>query len=257
MSSLKKIILLTITIIFLGCDDKEENSPIDQVATIGTITVDFNHYWGNEKVTSADFNTTRFTNENNDTQTISKLKYLISNLTLHKANGESIKLSDYYLVDLAGLNSNTSITVSDVPVGDYSSVSFTFGFNEDDNIGGVYLDLNSALWNWPSMLGGGYHFMQFEGKYGATGTENPYAYHMGTARVSMDVFEQNYFDVSINGFTMGEETSAEIKMDISEWFKDTYTWDLSVYDTPLMTNYDAQLLMNQNGQTVFSLGEIN
>ena len=80
---------------------------------------------------------------------------------------------------------------------------------------------------------------------------------MGTARVSMDVFEQNYFDVSINGFTMGEETSAEIKMDISEWFKDTYTWDLSVYDTPLMTNYDAQLLMNQNGQTVFSLGEIN
>lgn len=256
MNPLKKIILLTITITFLGCDDKE-NDTIDPVASIGTITVDFNHYWGNEKVTSADFNITTFTNENNDIQTISKLKYLISNLTLHKANGESLKINDYYLVDLAGLNSNTSITVSDVPVGNYSSVSFTFGFNEADNVEGAYLDLNSASWDWPTMLGGGYHFMQFEGKYGATGTENSYAYHMGTARVSTDVFEQNFFDVSINGFIMGEETSAEIKMDISEWFKNTYTWDLSLYDSPLMTNYDAQLLMNQNGQTVFSLGEIN
>lgn len=256
MKPLKKLALIALLISFSGCDDKE-NTIIDPVTTIGTITVDFNHYWGSEKITSADFNTTTFTNENNDIQTISKLKYLISNLTLHKANGESLKLNDYYLVDLAGLNSNTSITVSDVPVGNYSSVSFTFGFNEADNIEGAYLDLNSASWDWPAMLGGGYHFMQFEGKYGATGTENPYAYHMGTARVSTDVFEQNFFDVSINGFIMGEETSAEIKMDISEWFKNPYTWDLNVYNTPLMTNYDAQLLINQNGQSVFSLGEVN
>ncbi len=256
MIPFKKLVLIVLLVSFLGCDDNE-NTIIDPITTIGTITVDFNHYWGSEKITSADFNTTTFTNENNDIQTISKLKYLISNLTLHKANGESLKLNDYYLVDLAGLNSNTSITVSDVPVGNYSSVSFTFGFNEADNIEGAYLDLNSASWNWPAMLGGGYHFMQFEGKYGTTGTENPYAYHMGTARVSTDVFEQNFFDVSINGFIMGEETSTEIKMDISEWFKNPYTWDLSVYSTPLMTNYDAQLLMNQNGQSVFSLGVVN
>lgn len=256
MKPLKKIILLTLFITFIGCDNKDDDNT-EPAPTFGTLTINFNHYWDGEKVTSADFDNTVFANANGDKLTISKLRYLISNLTLHQANGTSTKLSDYYLVDLAGLNSNTSITISDVPIANFSNATFTFGFNETDNVDGAYTDLNSASWNWPEMFGGGYHFMQFEGKYGATGTENPYAYHMGTARVSAGVFEQNYIDVTLDGFTTTGDATLEIKMNIDEWFKNPNTWDLNVYDTSLMPNYDAQIMMRQNGRTVFRLGEVN
>lgn len=247
----KFLITLMFISSFFGCDDNDEPS-----TNLGSITINFNNYWENEKVTSGDFNTTIVTNANNDLMSISKLRYLLSNITLHKSDGSSTKLIDYYLIDLAGLSSN-SFTISDVAVDTYSSISFTFGFNEIDNIDGNYLDLNSASWNWPEMLGGGYHFMQFEGKYGATGTENPFAYHMGTARVSPGVFEQNFFDVSLGGFTTNEDTTIEIKMNIDEWFKNPNTWDLDTHNINLMPNYNAQKLMQQNGASVFSLGEIN
>ncbi len=235
----------------IGCDDN------DTATFGGAITINFNHYWNGEKVTSGDFNIETYTNANNDILTISKLRYLISNITLHKSDGSSEKLIDYYLVDLASLSSN-SFSISDIIHSDtYSSISFTFGFNEADNIDGNYLDLNSASWNWPAMLGGGYHFMQFEGKYGATGTENPFAYHMGTARVSPGVFEQNFFDVSLGGFSTTENTTVEIKMNLDQWFENPNTWDLDVYNTTLMPNYNAQILMHQNGASVFSLGTIN
>ena len=42
-------------------------------------------------------------------------------------------------------------------------------------------------------------------------------------------------------------------MDISEWFKTPNTWSLNEYDVNLMSNYEAQLLMNQNGASVFSV----
>ncbi|PHR73652.1 MAG: hypothetical protein COA67_02690 [Lutibacter sp.] len=253
MNLLKKLLMLVLIISLLGCDDKDS-----ETITFGdAITINFNHYWDGEKVSSADFNVETYTNANNDILTISKLRYLVSNITLHKSDGSSTKLIDYYLVDLSTLG-NTSFSISDIIDADsYSSISFTFGFNEADNIDGNYLDLNSASWNWPAMLGGGYHFMQFEGKYGATGTENPFAYHNGTARVSTGVFEQNFFDVSLGGFSTTENTTVEIKMNVDQWFENPYTWDLDTYNTTLMPNYDAQKLMQQNGASVFSLGTIN
>ena len=45
-------------------------------------------------------------------------------------------------------------------------------------------------------------------------------------------------------------------MDVSEWFKNPNTWDLNEYDVNLMVNYDVQLLMNQNGSSVFDLVSI-
>ena len=41
---------------------------------------------------------------------------------------------------------------------------FTFGLDNEDNAEN-YLDLNSANFNVPDMLGGGYHYMQFDGKF--------------------------------------------------------------------------------------------
>jgi hypothetical protein len=45
-------------------------------------------------------------------------------------------------------------------------------------------------------------------------------------------------------------------MNIAEWFKNPNTWDLNVLNTVLMPNFDAQILMHQNGKSVFSLGAV-
>ncbi len=248
MKIIKTILFLSLILFVTSCNDDDDK------LTNGNITLNFTHNWDGQSISSSEFNTTNLTNANGEIISISKLRHLISNINLVKSNGDITSLSDYVLIDVT--NNVTSIEIKDVPLDTYSNMIFTFGFNEEDNIDGEYLDLNSTSWNWPLMLGGGYHFMQFEGKYGATGIENPFAYHMGTARVDIGVFEQNFFEVTLDGFSLTDNTKIEIKMNIAEWFKNPFTWDLKVLNSNLMPNYDAQKMMNQNGKSVFSLGEI-
>lgn len=240
-------LLLMLALIFSCTDD--ENSTIDS----GTLTINYIHSWGASPIDVEDFNQLKFTTANNDDLSITKLRYLISKITLKRSDNSLFETTAYTLVDLN--EGHVVTTIKNVPFADYSAIGFTFGFDENDNIDGAYTDLNSASWNWPEMLGGGYHFMQFEGKYDADGIESPFAYHMGTARRSADVFEQNYFETEIDGFNFSEEVEIHVNMDLSEWFVNPIVWDLSEYNTTLMPNYDAQKMMQANGATVFSLYE--
>lgn len=222
------------------------------------VTFSFIQDWDGQSVTSADFNVTSFTNAFGNTLQVSKLRYLISKIVLHKADGSTVDFEEYKLIDLTDPTSLTLTPAIMATTGDYTGISFVYGFNELDNRNGAYPDLNDANWNWPTMLGGGYHFMQMEGKYDdGTGGEPPYAYHNGTARVSTDVFEQNFISFNFSQhFTISADATIEIKMNIAEWYKNPYLWDLNVFNTDLMMNYEAQKHMNENGASVFSIGAI-
>ena len=245
MNKLKLIIIVILSLSLNGCKDDDDS------INNNNLTINFTHFWEDEEITTSDFNVLKYFTENDDLMSITKLRYLISNIILETEEEENIELEGYFLVDLN--NNNTTYSIPNVPVGNYTRITFTFGFTEEDNIDGEYLDLNSAVWNWPEMLGGGYHFMQFEGRYDDNGTESPFAYHMGTARISEGEFEQNFFNNSSGELIFNKNSTLEVKMDVSEWFKNPNTWDLSTYNIDLMPNYDAQKMMNQNGQTVFSV----
>ena len=45
-------------------------------------------------------------------------------------------------------------------------------------------------------------------------------------------------------------------MNIAEWFKNPNTWDLNVLNNMLMPNFNAQIMMFENGQNVFSLKSV-
>ncbi|MEZ4907388.1 MAG: MbnP family protein [Saprospiraceae bacterium] len=237
-----------IAILFSACSDKNEET---------NIKFNFTFNWDGNTVNLLDFNNTQFTNEKGTILTITRMRYLLSNIKLYRSE-DSIIVGAYNLVDLtnsSGLEYDPEIKI---PSGSYDSLSFTFGFDSIDNLQS-YPDLNTVNWNWPTLLGGGYHFMQYEGKFiDNDGLEQPYAYHMGTARKAENVFEQNYFNVTFKNLDFKNgDANIEIQMNIAEWFKDPYTWDLNTYSTPLMPNYDAQKLMNANGRNVFSLGKID
>lgn len=226
------------------------------------VTFQFSHNYNGTSVTAANFNNLSYVNAAGNKHSITRLRYLVSGIRFFKSNGDSIVIDGYQLVDLSDNNSLSFTTPDQVAAESYTGIAFNFGFIDSDNTTGAYPDLNAANWSWPEMLGGGYHFMQFEGSFIDTNTDTlGFTYHMGTAReitATDTIFHDNHFLTKLNnsGFTLSNDAAIEIKMDISEWFKNPYTWDLNTYYNTLMPNYNAQLLMNDNGRSVFSIGTI-
>ena len=233
------------------------SSPEKEVSA--TVAIRFSHNWENTPVTSTDFNTVKFTNENGEMLSIERLRYLVSNVILTSASNEVYELSSYQLVNLG--EGQVTIESNEIPAGDYK-LSFVFGFTDNENTDGSYLDLNTVSFNVPRMLGGGYHFMQFDGKYvGQNLAPAGFNYHVIRAVNREDpnnlVFQDTSFKIDLGVVTIATTAEIEIKMNIAEWFKNPNTWDLNTLNTVLMPNFDAQILMHQNGKSVFSLGEVN
>jgi hypothetical protein len=239
---------------FTSCNKDKDVSQVQ-------ITFKFSHNWDGTAVSNANFNSIIYTNANGEDLSISKLRYLISKITFKKSSGETFILDGYNLVDVTN-NTNQSFTpITTIPDGDYSKVSFTFGFDNDDNYNENYIDLNSASWNVPELLGGGYHYMQLEGKFiDNTTTETGYAYH--TIRAvdnsgATQVFQDTFFEVDVGAVNITNNATFNIEMNIAEWFKNPNTWDLNVLNQMLMPNSSAQIMMYENGQNVFNLESVN
>lgn len=223
------------------------------------IMMKMNHEYAGASVMSSDFNDLKYTNDLGTTHSITKLRYLVSDFVLYQADGDSIVVEGYNLVDLTNTNSFAYSFPEElhVPTGDYTGIGFTWGFDEDDNTDGAYTDLNADNWSWPTMIGGGYHFMQFEGKFiDVNADTTAFAYHNGTASNS-GTHEANHFYVKLDqSFTLSNDASISVDMDIAEWFKSPNQWDLDAMHMMLMPNYNAQKMMNANGKTVFSFGTV-
>lgn len=256
---MRKIITILVLSIFVftSCSSDDSNDALPTT----DVVFSFSHNWNGAQVTNADFNNIDYFTENNDELSIEKLRYLISKVTFHKSNGEIIVVDGYNLVDVTN-NTNLVYTPEvELTVGTYSNVSFTFGFDNEDNTDGSYADLNSASWGVPMMMGGGYHFMQLEGKFiDDVAAETGYAYHAIRAVDNSDpnnlVFQDTFFTVDLGEVIVREDAGIEIKMNIAEWFKNPNTWDLNARHSMLMPNFEAQVDMYENGASVFSLGEV-
>lgn len=253
------IVLVAMLMIATSCNNDDSNNNSEQ-PTLYNIQLRFTHNWEGTSITSTDFNTTQFTNGNGDQLSIERLRYLISRVTLTDSNGEPTVFNGYNLVDLT-TESNLIFSPSEsVAPGDYN-LSFTFGFNNEDNVDGIYADLNSATFNVPQTLGGGYHYMQLDGKYVDTATlEASYNYHAIRAVDNPGpnpTFPQDtFFVVDLGTITINNDLTAEVRVDLSEWFENPNLWDLNIYNTNLMSNSAAQIMMYENGQNVFSLGAL-
>lgn len=247
---MKKIIWFFVIIAFTSCkDDTDCCVNLEPV----NVTLKFTHNWDGTPVTASDFNSFNYVTENGESVSIERLRYVVSNINL---GGES---KPYQLVDL-GNNSGFEIIFNNVVQG-VNNLNFTFGFSDTDNIDGVYQDLNTVSFNVPGMLGGGYHYMQFDGKYKDTNNlDANFNYHAIRAVNRSDpnnlIFEDTSFLVDFGSVTITNNATIEIKMNIAEWFKNPNTWDLNQLNTVLMPNFEAQKLISANGKSVFYLGDI-
>ena len=256
MKRFHTLIALSLVILF-GCNTDSD----DNVASVN-VTMAFSHYWEGSPLTNSDFNMLKYTNDKGNLLSIERLRYLISDIEFTKANGETILLEGYNLVDVTNQTNLSFTPYQKILTGTYSNVSFVFGFVNEKNIDGAYNDLNAVSWNVPLMLGGGYHYMQLDGKFLNSNNESQgYNYHAIRAADNPGpnpTFPQDtFFRVNLGAITIAADTEISVAMHIEEWFKNPYSWDLNVYNQMLMPNSEAQILMYQNGQNVFSIDRIN
>ena len=164
-----KLIFLTLLIMY-SCSENDSDNTF--------INFKFDHKWNETTINSEDFYSIQFQNSFGNMLSIERLRYLISDIQITNNDGESYSLNEHNLIDLednSSLNFESSQTVKS---GLYSNISFVFGFRDEYNIDGAYTDLNTASWNVPIILGGGYHYMQLDGKYiSNNGNESGYNYH--------------------------------------------------------------------------------
>ena len=265
---MKNTILALASLILIGTSCKKTDDPMDNKTDMVNTEVSFifKQKYNDNEVLSSDLANTQYTNAKGNVHTISKLQYLVSNITLHKTDGSEVDLGGYNFVDIDKPLTRFYTPGVAIPEGKYTGISMTFGFDEEDNQDGAYTDLNAASWSWPMMIGGGYHFLKFEGMFvDNSGTMKGFAYHNGTASKMENgtrINEANHFRVRLwdynGGFEVkeGERLNIDIDMNIEEWFQNPVLWDLNQYHMMLMPNYTAQKMMNKNGKSVFSLGTI-
>lgn len=255
---MKKITLLFLSIssfLITSCSSNE-----DELAKNTNITVNFTHNWNEQTVTESLVSETILVNAKGNRLSIDRLRYLVSNIYLENSSGITTTLKDYLLIDV-GEGKNLSFTTENLLLNDTYRAYFTFGFSDTDNEG-VYEDLNVANFNVSDVLGGGYHYMQLDGQFiDALNITKTYNYHAIRAIDSIETrdtpfFKDTSFLVDLGEITIEDNTATiDIEMDINQWFEATNTWDLNVYYESLTSNYDAQIKINENAATVFSLEE--
>ena len=103
MKQLYTLLTLSLLILF-GCSSDSD----DVVAPVNT-TLTFSHYWDETQITNSDFNTLNFTNAHGELLSIERLRYLISDITFTKTDGQTILLEGYNLVDVTN-QTNLSFT---------------------------------------------------------------------------------------------------------------------------------------------------
>lgn len=261
---MKQYLILFFTLILFSC-----SSDSDELIKEVALKINFSQNWDNTAIEESDFGKTEFTNKSGTKLTLEKLRYLISNITLTDATSKTTVLTEtrdndekpYKLIDLSNTTSLIFDASQNISEGFYN-LSMTFGFNDDDNKNAAYADLNTASWGVPEMIGGGYHFMQLEGKFlnnNTTPQQQGFAYHTIRAyNATTKESEDTSFTVDLGTIQVKNDATIEIKMNVAEWFKNPNEWNLDELNNMLMPNYEAQKQMFANGKSgVFSLGTVS
>ena len=275
-----KYILFSFTLLAFSCACKKkgctnpdaynysENAKKDDGSCIfppgAEVKFKFRHSFESTNISNLDLDKVNFTNAHGELMSFTKLQYLLSDFRLYKMDGDSVFIKCYHLVDITQSDYVNFKIPALITFGSYSGIGFNLGFTSANNNSGAYADLNAASWSWPEMLGGGYHQLKLEGRFVSTiGDTIGYTYHSGSRIREISGTDTNFYSnelfikLPIVEFNLEKNITIELNMDISKWFSTPNLWDLNVLNNALMSNYNAQIMMRENGADVFSVGTIS
>ena len=255
------LLVLLVGIISLVSSCGKDPVP-DSPSTKGKLQLNFDFYNGGVPM---EWGTKEYTNAAGNEYSAIYVKFFISRLTIYRGS-EAIVLNKYHNSHYVGTDVASPLTwtvADDIEKGSYDSLSFTFGFNDDDNQSYMFVNPPESYMTWPDELGGGYHAMQLDGKWKLlNGQYSAFNFHLGRGQIYdtngvITGFIDNSFVVSIpsSDFSISAEntTSLTLRMDIAKWFESPYVYDHNTFGGSIMENQDAMEKVVLNGWDVFSI----
>ena len=235
-----KYLILAACCFLVACGDSDEDQ--------GEVTVHFNHTVAGATLEHEDI---LYTNAAGNEYGVTRLEYIVSDIALETAEGKRVELAEFHYRN-AFVGATRSVS-AEVPGGEYTALHFTFGIDGAKNETGALPSVdhfnNMA---WPAPMGGGYHYMRMEGLLRTDDGEGAFLTHTGPAG-GEDFSLAVSLPLSLT--VDGDEWAIAVVMDLNEWYDAPSPYDFNGRGG-IMGNADAQLTLQENGATVFSLGHI-
>lgn len=253
MSRKQAVVFLFLTILLISCQDKKSDAT-------GFLSIDFSFSVDEEPFETGKF----YTNAAGNDYKVEEIKFFISEVIITRENGEKIYISDensVHYVDHDYPDTRIWKIKDPLPEGEYSTFEFTFGIGPAQNKSRYFLNPPESNMAWPDLLGGGYHYLQINGKWLDNEELIPFCFHTGIGQYYKEKellsFVHNNFTVSLPSSSLrileNKTTRISLSMNINNWFTNPNNYDFSQYGEGIMSNQQAQEIIRQNGHDVFSI----
>jgi hypothetical protein len=251
---MKPIIAVAVCLVQLlsACQKKDTVPPVSETPVpkeVGKVAVDVSPAFGSEDLQYSKY----YFNAAGDSVNVTRFAYYVSNVVFVKSDGSSFaEPESYHLLDHSG-SAVKGFTVANVPIGDYTSLSFMIGVDSLRNCSGAQSgDLDPAkgmFWTWNS----GYIFLKMEGRAPRSAGNKAYTYHIGGFK-GVNRTMQNV-GISFNGSTLkcaqGGLSRLSLKADAGEIFKSPNLIDVSTFYYQMSEGAGAKKL-SENYKDMFT-----
>lgn len=240
---LKTSLLLIAILSFNGCKRDSDIVP-DKIENGVSLKLNINY-----KVDGIPliFDSLMYTNNAGNNYEVSRLEYYISRITFHSTTGKDFSPKNIVYVN-AKMPSANSITLDSIPKGQYNYITMNIGIDTANNISYSLPNTNENInMAWPDYMGGGYHFMKFEGNYIYLSSNVGFTIHLGQNSSLVSCIINTPFIVS--------SSTSEIKlsMNLNEWFRSPILYDFNSDGNATMGDKQARGKIAANGINVFSM----
>lgn len=235
------LIALFLLISFSGCKKDKETTPTPEQ---NLLTLQISHV---VDAVPLDFDTLLYTNEASYSYSVSRIWYYISNVRLIKADSSEVKVLNYAFID-ASRPATGSIKINAVPEGSYIGLAYCIGLDSVLNqTGALPVNTDNLNMEWPVPMGGGYHFLKFEGHFIDSSNTYGFAMHIGTNAYLVN-------GKAWSAFSIGSGTNQlNMDMNMNEWFRTPAVYDFNTDGNYSMSSMMAMNKLMMNGADVFTL----
>ena len=197
MKSILKLQLVILSLVITLSSCSSDDDATQELSGENNLTIEFDNSVNGDDLL---LGTSTYTNSNNETLTINRFNYIVSNFVLIDAEGNEYvypKDDSYFVVSEE--EAMNEVVLENIPAGDYVGMRFGVGVDQEKYLQGAagqgdFLQIaeeTNMMWSWQA----GYKFLNFEGTFTSptvTDATN-FQIHMGSHGSSLD----NYKEVTV------------------------------------------------------------
>lgn len=210
------ILIAGLSLLNSACQKDEEETPTP-VPPSTSVTLKLEHHMDGIPLI---LDTILYATAAGHAYSVSRLNYYVSGIILIGAGSTpNDTLHGPYYVNGSG---SASFNLGDLPAAEYSGAALLLGLPPDLNVtGGLPNTMENVNMAWPDPMGGGYHFIKFEGHFLDGATPTGFAMHVGNNAYLPHAELGQSFTLD------GRSGTIALRFNLNELFRTPHTYDLS------------------------------